>query len=90
MSLAGGVQAQGALAGDANGDCRVDGVDFVVVFNHYGQTVSGGVGVGDFNTDGKVDGIDFVVLFNHYGLRCTGGGAAIPGQILAVYTNYDS
>ncbi|KKU38205.1 MAG: hypothetical protein UX52_C0009G0012 [Candidatus Amesbacteria bacterium GW2011_GWA1_46_35] len=35
------VNAQGALAGDANGDCKVDGVDFVVVFNNYGKPTSG-------------------------------------------------
>ena len=67
-----GVQAQGALAGDANGDCKVDGVDFVMLFNHYGLTVSGGASVGDFSGDGKVDGVDFVILFNHYGQVCQG------------------
>lgn len=72
MFGAGGVKAQGTLAGDANGDCRVDGVDFVILLNHYGQTTSGGVSVGDFNTDGRVDGVDYVVLLNHYGQVCQG------------------
>lgn len=68
--LTGRVQAQGTLPGDANGDCKVDGVDFVVVFNHYGLPASGGVTEGDFNGDGKVDGVDYVILLNHYGWVC--------------------
>lgn len=60
----------GQLPGDGNGDCKVDGVDFVILFNHYGLTVSGGVTVGDFNLDGKVDGVDYVILLNHYGQVC--------------------
>lgn len=68
-----GARAQGTLAGDTNGDCRVDGVDYVVVFNHYGTPVSGGVTSGDFNGDGSVDGVDFVILFNNYGHTCPSG-----------------
>ena len=72
------VNAQGALAGDANGDCKVDGVDFVVVFNNYGKPTSGGATQGDFNTDGKVNGVDFVILFNHYGQVCQGTPVPTP------------
>jgi hypothetical protein len=53
-------------AGDANGDGKVDGVDYIVWFNHYGQTISGAVN-GDFNGDSKVDGLDYVVWMNNYG-----------------------
>lgn len=66
----GGVRAQSGLPGDGNGDCKVDGVDFVILLNHYGQTTSGGPGVGDFSGDGKVDGVDFVILLYHYGWIC--------------------
>jgi len=53
--------------GDANGDNKVDGVDYVVWLNHYNQTVTGGASVGDFNTSGIVDGVDYVVWLNNYG-----------------------
>jgi len=64
--------AAGSVSGDANGDCRVDGIDFNVWLNHYNptQTVSGGPSVGDFDTSGKVDGIDFVIWLSHYGQTC--------------------
>lgn len=55
------------LPGDANGDGTVDGIDYVIWLNHYGQTVSGGPSVGDFNEDGTVDGIDYVIWRNNYG-----------------------
>lgn len=53
--------------GDANGDGRVDGIDYVIWLNHYGQNVSGGVSQGDFDRNGKVDGIDYVVWLNNFG-----------------------
>jgi len=53
--------------GDANGDGKVDGVDYVIWLNHYGQTITGGYTIGDFNTSGKVDGVDYVVWLNNYG-----------------------
>ncbi|KKU79843.1 MAG: hypothetical protein UY06_C0012G0014, partial [Candidatus Amesbacteria bacterium GW2011_GWA2_47_70] len=56
--LAERVRAQGTISGDANGDCKVDGVDFVVVFNNYGKPTGGGATQGDFSGDGKVDGVD--------------------------------
>jgi len=52
--------------GDANGDGKVDGLDYVIWLNHYGQNLSGAT-VGDFNSDGKVDGLDYVVWLNNYG-----------------------
>jgi hypothetical protein len=53
-------------AGDANGDGKVDGVDYVIWLNHYNQTVAVGT-LGDFNKSGKVDGVDYVVWLNNYG-----------------------
>jgi hypothetical protein len=52
--------------GDANGDGKVDGQDYVVWLNHYGTTASGAA-KGDFNNDGMVDGRDYVVWLNNYG-----------------------
>jgi len=53
-------------AGDANADNKVDGIDYVIWLNHYGQNISG-VSNGDFNDDSKVDGIDYVIWLNNYG-----------------------
>ncbi len=52
--------------GDANGDNKVDGIDYIVWLNHYSQSVSGATN-GDFNNSGIVDGVDYVVWLNNYG-----------------------
>ena len=52
--------------GDANGDNKVDGIDYVVWLNNYNQNLSGNSN-GDFNNDNRVDGIDYVVWLNNYG-----------------------
>ncbi len=52
-------------AGDANGDNKVDGVDYVVWLNHYNQNITGATS-GDFNNSGKVDGVDYVIWLNNY------------------------
>jgi hypothetical protein len=59
------------LQGDANGDRKVDGIDFVVWLNHYNQTTTNGASFGDFNANGKVDGVDFVIWLNNYGKTAT-------------------
>jgi hypothetical protein len=53
--------------GDANNDGRVDGVDYVVWLNHYGQNIANGNLSGDFNADSKVDGVDYVIWMNYFG-----------------------
>jgi hypothetical protein len=59
-------QPQGTVPGDANGDRKVDGIDFSIWLSHYNQNVSGPSN-GDFNNSGKVDGIDFSVWLSNYG-----------------------
>ena len=54
------------VQGDANGDGRVDGIDYVIWLNHYDTTTSNGSSDADFNSDGAVDGIDYVIWLNHY------------------------
>lgn len=54
-------------AGDANGDNKVDGLDYVVWLNHFGQSTLLGAAGGDFNRSGTVDGQDYVVWLNAYG-----------------------
>jgi hypothetical protein len=53
--------------GDANGDGKVDGIDYVIWLNHYNQATINGPKDGDFNNDGKVDGIDYVIWLTNYG-----------------------
>jgi hypothetical protein len=53
--------------GDANGDGKVDGLDYVIWLNNYGTTTTDGASKGDFNNDGKVDGLDYVIWLNNYG-----------------------
>src|SRR5690606_19049140 len=48
------------LPGDANGDNRVDGSDYVIWLNHYNQNTNEGASHGDFDGDEKVDGLDYV------------------------------
>jgi len=52
--------------GDANGDNKVDGLDYITWLNHYGETTSKGPSEGDFNNSGFVDGIDYVIWLNNY------------------------
>lgn len=47
--------------GDANGDGKVDGRDYVIWLQNYGKSTSKGVSVGDFNKSGKVDGVDYTI-----------------------------
>jgi hypothetical protein len=53
--------------GDANGDGKVDGLDYVIWLNNYGTTTTDGASKGDFNADGRVDGLDYVIWLNNYG-----------------------
>lgn len=56
----------GLKPGDANGDSKVDGLDYVAWLSHYNQSYTGASN-GDFNNSGKVDGLDYVVWLNNYG-----------------------
>jgi hypothetical protein len=55
------------INGDANGDGKVDGIDYVIWLSNYNQNKLGPQ-FGDFNNDGKVDGIDYVIWLNNYKL----------------------
>lgn len=52
--------------GDANGDRRANGLDYIAWADHFNQTVRLGPAVGDFNSDMKVDGLDYVMWADHY------------------------
>ena len=53
--------------GDANGDGRVDGSDYVIWLVNFGKQFIGHT-FGDFNNNGIIDGIDYVIWLNHYQL----------------------
>ncbi len=55
------------LPGDADGNNKVDGVDFSIWLGHYNQTTPNGRTYGDFNVSGKVDGVDFSIWLTNYG-----------------------
>jgi len=61
------------LPGDANLDGKVDGGDYTLWADHYGEC---GVGLpeGDFTGEGCVDGADYTIWADNYGT----GTAAIP------------
>jgi hypothetical protein len=66
-------QPTGTIApkpGDANGDGKVDGIDYIVWLTHYNSTLiqTGGSPIGDFNNNGKVDGVDYITWLTNYNL----------------------
>ena len=70
------VLAQVCPLGDANNDCKTDGLDYVVWLNNYNSATSQGPSKGDFNSSGFVDGLDYVVWLNNYG--SSGNGNPSP------------
>lgn len=59
--------SRAAKAGDANGDGKVDGTDYVVWLTHFSQTTTAGQSAGDFDGSGKVDGLDYIKWLNNFG-----------------------
>ena len=55
-----------SVPGDGNGDGLVDGVDYMIWFTHYRQSVLGSSN-GDYNSSGYVDGVDYMIWFTNYG-----------------------
>jgi hypothetical protein len=52
--------------GDTNNDNIIDGRDYVIWLNHFGQAVLG-ITNGDFDKNNVVDGRDYVIWLNNYG-----------------------
>ena len=51
--------------GDANGDGKVDGYDYVVWLRHIGERGTTGNRIGDFNHDGITDKADRKILLDN-------------------------
>ncbi|OGG07924.1 hypothetical protein A3D05_00015 [Candidatus Gottesmanbacteria bacterium RIFCSPHIGHO2_02_FULL_40_24] len=52
--------------GDADGDYKVDGLDYVIWMNNYNRSTLAGPSLGDFNRNNFVDGLDYVIWLNNY------------------------
>ncbi|HLE49141.1 MAG TPA: GDSL-type esterase/lipase family protein [Patescibacteria group bacterium] len=52
--------------GDANGDGKVNGADYLIWFANYKKSTSQGPSAGDFNRDTIVNGADYIVWFSNY------------------------
>jgi hypothetical protein len=68
-----------AATGDANFDGQVNGLDYLVWAEHYGETTAS-VGEGDFNGDQLVNGLDLVIWGANYSAESNADpvGAAVP------------
>ncbi|MCA9101414.1 MAG: PEP-CTERM sorting domain-containing protein, partial [Planctomycetales bacterium] len=66
------------LAGDANGDGWVDGLDYLEWASNFGLTgpPDPSVAQGNFNGDATVDGLDYLIWAGNYGDHV--GGTAVP------------
>ena len=56
------------LSADANGDRKINALDFGIWFKHYLNSTVNGTTDGDFNNDQHVDGLDYQMWLNSYGL----------------------
>ena len=57
-----------AIPGDANNDGHVDGLDYVIIVNEFGQTSEDNENLtADFNDDGIVNGLDYLVFVKFFG-----------------------
>ncbi|MEZ6073478.1 MAG: PQQ-dependent sugar dehydrogenase [Pirellulales bacterium] len=78
------------LTGDANGDFLVDGLDYLVWANHFGDDPAadppGAPANGDFNGDGRVDGLDYVAWAENFGADLDGSVAVPEPSALALCT----
>ena len=70
------------IAGDANGDGKVDGSDVTILAGNWQKGVSDGLTAsweeGDFNGDGKVDGSDVTILAGNWQSGVTAEAASVP------------
>ncbi|HEY1922892.1 MAG TPA: PEP-CTERM sorting domain-containing protein, partial [Tepidisphaeraceae bacterium] len=70
------------LAGDANLDGIVSGVDFTILVGNLGKSVNAW-DKGDFNYDGVVSGVDFTALVGNLGKGANGADVTLPAADLA-------
>ena len=84
--------AASKVAGDANGDGKVDGSDVTIVAGNWQHGVTGTAdatwAMGDFNGDGKVDGSDVTILAGNwqYGVTSETNSVPEPGTLALIMT----
>jgi len=61
---------QAGIAGDTNGDCKIDILDLAKVGLCYGKSATGGCAAADVYPDGKVDIFDLATVGINYGRSC--------------------
>ena len=70
------------VAGDANGDGKVDGSDVTILAGNWQKGVNDGLVAsweeGDFNGDGKVDGSDVTILAGNWQYGVDSAAASVP------------
>ena len=70
------------VAGDANGDGKVDGSDVTILAGNWQKGVNDGLVAsweeGDFNGDGKVDGSDVTILAGNWQYGVEAATASVP------------
>lgn len=66
------------IAGDANGDGKVDGSDVTILADNWQGNVSNGAASGDFNGDGIVDGSDVTILADNWQTGVFQMSTAVP------------
>ncbi len=52
--------------GDANADGRIDGIDYIIWTNHFGQNSTNGNRDGDFDGSGRIDNLDYQIWLANY------------------------
>ena len=86
----GTITATEPVAGDANGDGKVDGSDVTILAGNWQKGVSDGQTAiwedGDFNGDGKVDGSDVTILAGNwqYGVEAVASAVPEPSTLMMV------
>jgi len=53
--------------GDANGDGKVNGLDYAIWLHSYGKAVTCASVCADFNISGRLDGVDYIIWVMNYG-----------------------
>ncbi|MEZ6070398.1 MAG: LamG-like jellyroll fold domain-containing protein [Pirellulales bacterium] len=71
------------LLADGNGDGLVDGLDYLIWADHYGEQPATPMGAsdGDYNGDDRVDGLDYLVWADRFGQVGEAVAAPEPGCV---------
>ena len=76
------------IAGDANGDGKVDGSDVTILAGNWQKGVNDGQTAsweeGDFNGDGKVDGSDVTILAGNWQYGVEAASASVPEPTMLI------